>query len=381
MRGGMAQLAGKSGVRCVPATEFETAAHAWGPLQWETIRLRVGPNYRRNKQKAFTGAPMLPCVGMDFFQTERKAYVEEGRSVSYMPPEIIAAASEPSVWTAATPALQPVLPRFVVISTYVPQYSSSAPDGPNCTFIMYLEVPADLREHADPAAKMLCDFLDGAHSGHTDPGGQFFDRFKVIARLRHIDHKPNWFIRTMIDSFNAKPMLWRFFGVWGQCRREGRVVFIDCDMCTGGRLKNSAFFEGQRSGIGHVTDLSWTLEARGDEEMPERLLGGATLVRPDCLGASPLPPADTKPAAAAFAQNAGGEPFCSLASSPSSAPYLTVPSSPEPVGIRVVYARPTTTRSVGSIEVGVDEIISVSGASTPTSSSADSTCWQSPAAR
>ena len=371
---------GRSGVSCVPTTEFETARHAWGPLQWETIRLRVGPNYRRNKQKAFTGAPILPCVGMDFFQAERKAYAEDGRSISYMPPEIVAAASEPSGCDLTTPMQQPVLPRFVVISTYVPQYSSSASDGPNCTFIMYLRVPVDLREQADPAVKMLCDFLDGAYTGHRDPGGEFFDRFKVIARLRHIDHKPNWFVRTMIDSFNAKPMLWRFFGVWGQCRREGRVVFIDCDMCTGGRLKNSAFFEGQRSGIGHVTDLSWTLEARTDEEMPERLLGGATLVRPDCLGASPLP-ADTHLPAAVFEHAESSGPFCSLASSPSVAPDRTASPSPEAVGMRLVYARPTTTRSAMHIEVGVDEIIAVSDASSPASSSADSNCGQSPAAR
>ena len=46
-------------------------------------------------------------------------------------------------------------------------------------------------------------------------------------------------------------------------------------MCTGGRLKNSAFAEGIRSGFGLcVFDISWTIEARSDDEMPERLLSG-----------------------------------------------------------------------------------------------------------
>ena len=75
-------------------------------------------------------------------------------------------------------------------------------------------------------------------------------------------------------------MLWRFFGIWGNCSRRGSVVFANLDFCTGGRVKNAAFARGVKLGFQHlVFDFSWTIEAREEEEMPERLLGGVTISR------------------------------------------------------------------------------------------------------
>ena len=103
----------------------------------------------------------------------------------------------------------------------MPSYSGGAADGPNFRFSTYLSVPAELRDVPSAAAAMLCEFLDGASSGHTTPAGRFYDRFKVVAVLRDLDTPPGLFLRTMIDSFNGKPMLWRFFGSWGSCGRTG----------------------------------------------------------------------------------------------------------------------------------------------------------------
>lgn len=118
--------------------------------------------------------------------------------------------------------------------------------------------------------------------------GRFFDRFKVVARVRQLDMSGGPFLRRMLEWFNARPMLWRFFGSWGRCSRRGAAVFVSLDFCTGGRLKNSAFSEALRSGFAraNVLDFAFTLEARTDAEMPERLIGGATLCRPN-LGAVP----------------------------------------------------------------------------------------------
>lgn len=108
------------------------------------------------------------------------------------------------------------------------------------------------RERSNGAAALLCEFLDGAAHGHTDESGKFYDRFKVIVRVRRLFGKPGWFLSKMINAFSGKPMLWRFFGVWGRCHRRGAAVFINMDMCTGGMLKNRAFAEGVRSGFGKV---------------------------------------------------------------------------------------------------------------------------------
>lgn len=83
----------------------------------------------------------------------------------------------------------------------------------------------------------------------------------------------------MIEKFNGKPMLWRWFGVWGNCGRRGAVTYLNLDFCTGGLLKNTAFSQGMRGVEACNFDLSWCLEAREDAEMPERLMGGATICR------------------------------------------------------------------------------------------------------
>jgi hypothetical protein len=99
--------------------------------------------------------------------------------------------------------------------------------------------------------------------------GRFYDRFKVIGRFPRRDGQQSSLLGRMLESFNGKPILWRFYGVWGSCSRQGAVAFLNLDFCTGGRLKNSAFSEGAKRVHSWVIDIGWTLEARCDEEMPE----------------------------------------------------------------------------------------------------------------
>ena len=47
-------------------------------------------------------------------------------------------------------------------------------------------------------------------------------------------------VTLTLTQFNGKPMLWRFFGVWGDCGRRNGVVTVNLDFCTGGRIKNGA---------------------------------------------------------------------------------------------------------------------------------------------
>ena len=173
----------------------------------------------------------------------------------------------------------------------MPKYPGPEADGPCYKYCWYLAVPPTLRsEPAGGAAAMLCEFLDGAADGHTMSGSKYFDRFKVIVRLRILDRNVGFFLRQMVSQFNGKPMLWRFWGVWGCCLRKGDVVFANLDFMTGGRLKNSAFSQAcGGSGLDSVVfDVSWTLESRCDAEMPERLLGGGTICRPDLSSARHL---------------------------------------------------------------------------------------------
>ena len=272
----------------VASKDIEAARNSWSALRWHDIKLRCGPNYKRNKKKAPTDSPLLPCVGVDIFQVDSKAYSDGQVDKGVLPQAVAAAAAEPTP-RASGRGEPPPLPRYLVVGLHMPNYKGNQADGPGFRHCVYLAVPPGLRKQPDPAAVMLCDFLDGAGSGHAEKDCRFYDRWKIIVRTITLDKPPSFFLGKMMDAFNATPMLWRFFGKWGRCSRSGAVAFANLDFAAGGSMKNAAFAEGLRSGFDSVVyDISWVLEARADEEMPERLLGGVTLVRPDLLAAPRL---------------------------------------------------------------------------------------------
>ena len=202
------------------ATQIADARNAWAPLSWSDIRLRIGPNYKRNKKKGPTAAPLLPCVGVSVLQAEQKVFGDGITDAACLPPEVAAAAAEPtppaSIPGSSRAVAPPPLPRYLVVTVCMPKYTHGAADGPNLRFSFVLSVPSRLRTDPDPQAKLLCAFLDGSGNGHTDESGDFYDRFKVIVRCREVGVPVGVFLRKMIDWFNGKPMLWRFFGIWGE---------------------------------------------------------------------------------------------------------------------------------------------------------------------
>ena len=142
------------------------ARHAWAPVDWRTILLRVGPNYKRRKRKAPTPAPLLPCIGVDILRADHKVFSDGQVDAACLPPEVAAAAAE-------APLDPNALPRFLAVTVSMPQYSGPAADGPNFRFFVLHAVPKSLRNESDGAARMLCEFLDGAASGHSDPNGAY----------------------------------------------------------------------------------------------------------------------------------------------------------------------------------------------------------------
>ena len=52
-----------SGLREVSLEEMVSARDSWSGVHWESIKLRVGPNYRKHRKKQPTTEPLLDCVG------------------------------------------------------------------------------------------------------------------------------------------------------------------------------------------------------------------------------------------------------------------------------------------------------------------------------
>jgi hypothetical protein len=165
-----------SGLSATRLSAGASAKHAWAPVDWSGIKLRIGPNYKKNKRKAPTATPLLPCVGVDLLCAERKIFCDGLSDAACLPPEVAAAAKEPtpsaSSATQAGGGSLPPLPRFLVVTISMPRYSAGAADGPNLRFAIYFSVPAGLRKDPSPAASLLCEFLDGSSGGHNDPKGK-----------------------------------------------------------------------------------------------------------------------------------------------------------------------------------------------------------------
>ena len=83
----------------------------------------------------------------------------------------------------------------------------------------------------------------------------------------------------MLEAFNGKPMLWRWFGV-GATANARAASSTSTSTSARAAASRTARSRGMPAGEGKALwDLSFTLEARDDAEMPERLIGGATFCR------------------------------------------------------------------------------------------------------
>ena len=209
-----------SGLRPTSLEHSATARHAWAPINWRTIKLRVGPDYKRLKRKRPTSRPLLPCSGVDILQGERKVFSDGKLDASCLPPEVAAAATEPTPprtpsdsdrstvdgSSSATSSEMP-LPKFLAVSISMPRYSGPSVDGSNVRYHVFHQVPPTLRDDASasPAARLLCEFLDGSAEGHAAAESKFYDRFKIIVRMCSLDGGiKSPFLRKMVDWFNGK---------------------------------------------------------------------------------------------------------------------------------------------------------------------------------
>ena len=118
----------KSGLREVSLEEAKSAKEAWCRVHWESISLRDGPDYRRNKIKRPTASPLLECIGLDVFQVEGKVVTAlDDAHADYLPPKIVTAAA------ASQRATE--LPAYLLVSISMPNYAGSQADGPGMKII------------------------------------------------------------------------------------------------------------------------------------------------------------------------------------------------------------------------------------------------------
>lgn len=117
------RLSCASGLREAALTDISFARNAWCPLSWQSIKLRIGPDYKTRKAKAPTRSPLLECCGVDLFRMEQKVVTSLGHAhAPYLPKEVMRAANGGECMCD--------LPKYLVVSISIPGYASSQADGP-----------------------------------------------------------------------------------------------------------------------------------------------------------------------------------------------------------------------------------------------------------
>jgi hypothetical protein len=129
-----------SGLSATRLSAGASAKHAWAPVDWSGIKLRIGPNYKKNKRKAPTATPLLPCVGVDLLCAERKIFCDGLSDAACLPPEVAAAAKEP------TPSASATLPCGHDIDAPLLGRSGRWPKPPVCHILLRARGPAQRPE-------------------------------------------------------------------------------------------------------------------------------------------------------------------------------------------------------------------------------------------
>jgi hypothetical protein len=300
--------------------------NAYSDPQGPSFAVRCGPNYKRNKLKAPSGPSLFELVGMDVFESGTRIqhiaqhvdfehfatmkpapYVSLGGDIdagldaalaaqaAHAPasPDTDAPASDADTAAPAPAAgdsgfhLGSMERKFMFVvsmqvPTYEPGFMASGPqDGPGITLVWYLRATdatqADLlrAEPRVPAVRLLKGLCTTDPA--TEEGGRWLHRMKTIPRLvNDDDFEFNWTIRKTIKQYNGKPFLTR---PQHQLHRGPGYVCYDLDIHNFCYMAKKVLFSFLDKLDRVVLDWAFTIEAYGDEEQPEAVLGSIRLFK------------------------------------------------------------------------------------------------------
>jgi hypothetical protein len=283
-------LAGSTMLSGIPLFEGITddmiIPHSWSSCDHESFHLRVGPNYKRNKAKAPSPYPFYEPVGFDFLKC--KSRIDNIGSKVKIPEE----------WLDTAPNLMNLPPIFIVNTQLPSEFSSpffgEVTDGDGWSLVSYFRLSdmaitaMESPETIPPALILLQKYCNeapiafakhGISSSNPWPG-----RFKVSLRIENIE---NYGLPSFIAQYNAKPVLIRSTGF---VHRADQYIEMDINVHKFHSLPKKALQVMFNRFETMVISMGFCIESREDEEMPETLLGCASINKPNPLGAAPWVP-------------------------------------------------------------------------------------------
>ena len=278
--GGIVDITAGQSLSKIAFTEALAAASgpSWSVCDPKTWKVRCGPNYKKNKFKAFSSAPAVyDTVAVDVYTCENRVehfakYVRIGKALD----------------VRGESPLSPLL--IITLSTphYEPALFRGKKDGPGSIVIVYCRVSDWALQHLDHPSVRLMSRFQNCHDG--DP---FRNRFKIIARTMNIPEIGLGRVeRAIASKYNGTPFLSRpqhsFY--------KGKGYFeIDIDAHRFNYLCRRTGYQQLKKFPRYLIELGFVVQAEVDEEMPERMLCCCRLYKIDFEGAPTLDPIMQQP--------------------------------------------------------------------------------------
>eukprot|EP00997_Jenningsia_sp_PLL12_P005667 NODE_2199_length_968_cov_61.571273_g1809_i0.p1 GENE.NODE_2199_length_968_cov_61.571273_g1809_i0~~NODE_2199_length_968_cov_61.571273_g1809_i0.p1 ORF type:complete len:293 (-),score=61.72 NODE_2199_length_968_cov_61.571273_g1809_i0:57-935(-) len=264
----------RDGVRkagCTLPHQTSEQAHCWAVPPASNFDLRVGPDYRRNKQKRPSQPSICRVVAVDLFSCPRKLH--------HIAPDL-----------HLDDTLFPPGSHLFIINCMLPNYSPSmwqtVWDGPGWSLVMYMimsqETLQEVRVATSGHLGLLRRFMDAELSENPNA---IYDRMKMIGKISNVEEVEFYSTeKSVVSKYNAKPVLTR---PQHQIFHGENYTEVDVDVHTFSFIGRKGFhgFNGRLPTM--VLDVAFVLEAETNEELPEVVLGCMRAFKVDLRKAVP----------------------------------------------------------------------------------------------
>jgi len=248
-----------------PTDSVQVKPHTYANTDASTFNLRVGPNYKKNKQKEPSGPALYDLVSVDF--VFRDTPLNE-LADKFLIPTI------PGVTDVDTGHSH--IPPMLVINTWLPgeepSMFSKNTEGETYSipmvFVLSTETLRQLKNlrTASPAVKLFSEWC------RAEAKGEFFGRFKCMGMIEDIESTN---VPQLIQGYNGKPAL---VNKSGKFTRHQNYIEFTVNINLWGFLARKGLYTLTPSFPQFILNIGFTIEARKEEEMPECLLGGVRVM-------------------------------------------------------------------------------------------------------
>jgi len=172
--------------------------HTWSLIDHKLFKVRIGPNYKANKQKADSLVALYEPFAVDVFSTHKR--IDHATPRFHLPEEFTNVKTN-------HPHVPPIFVVQIQIPTEAPPAFTTMEDGPGWSILLYFRITEDSCRQledfatASPALKLWALWCE-----KCDKDAAWRAKFKVIAQCSNLDELG---VSAWLQTWNAKPMLIR----------------------------------------------------------------------------------------------------------------------------------------------------------------------------